>query len=125
MVFIFPWSSRISSCLDERCGHDEAHTSLLARLDMPEGKTDHIEFDETMPGFGVRIRGKKGEHRTFIAQYKIGTRHRRINLGNVAKVKTLAGRPRLSLPLGRTPPLTKQPPKPRPPERWMPSLRDI
>jgi hypothetical protein len=58
----------------------------LARLDRPEGKTDHIEFDETMPGFGVRIRGKKGEHRTFIAQYKIGTRHRRINLGNVAKV---------------------------------------
>jgi integrase len=55
---------------------------------MPAGKSEHIEFDETMPGFGLRIRaGDKGEHRTFIAQYKIGAKHRRITLGNVAKVK--------------------------------------
>ena len=59
----------------------------LARLKMPAGKSDHIKFDETMPGFGVRIRaGADGEHRTFVAQYKIGTRHRRINLGNVGKI---------------------------------------
>ena len=53
---------------------------------MPAGKSDHIEFDDDMHGFGVRMRGEKGEHRTFIAQYKIGTKHRRINLGNTAKV---------------------------------------
>jgi integrase len=58
----------------------------LARFRMPVGKADHIEFDDEMPGFGVRLRGTKGEHRTYIAQYKIGTKHRRINLGNVAKV---------------------------------------
>jgi integrase len=59
----------------------------IAKLKMPAGKLDHIEWDEAMPGFGVRIRaGAGGEHRTFIAQYKIGTKHRRINLGNVAKV---------------------------------------
>ncbi|HET8973861.1 MAG TPA: Arm DNA-binding domain-containing protein, partial [Pseudolabrys sp.] len=59
----------------------------LARLEMPAGKSDHIEFDEAMPGFGVRVRaGAKGLHRTFIVQYKIGAKHRRINLGNVAKV---------------------------------------
>jgi integrase len=59
----------------------------LASLEVPAGKSDHIEFDEAMPGFGIRIRaGAKGEHRTFIAQYKIGAKHRRINLGNVAKV---------------------------------------
>jgi hypothetical protein len=40
---------------------------------MPVGKADHIEFDDEMPGFGVRLRGTKGEHRTYIAQYKIGT----------------------------------------------------
>jgi integrase len=60
----------------------------VATFKMPAGKSEHIEFDETMPGFGLRIRaGDKGEHRTFIAQYKIGAKHRRITLGNVAKVK--------------------------------------
>ncbi|HEY6701272.1 MAG TPA: integrase arm-type DNA-binding domain-containing protein, partial [Pseudolabrys sp.] len=59
----------------------------VARLGMPAGKSDHIEFDDAMPGFGVRIRtGATGVHRTFIAQYKIGTKHRRIKLGNFAKV---------------------------------------
>jgi integrase len=59
----------------------------LAALKIPEGKSDYIIFDETMSGFGVRLRaGDKGIHRTFIAQYKIGAKHRRINLGNVAKV---------------------------------------
>lgn len=54
---------------------------------MPAGKKEHIEFDETMPGFGLRIRANGGrEHRTFIAQYKIGKKHRRVTLGNVAKV---------------------------------------
>jgi integrase len=59
----------------------------LAGLKMPEGKSDYIVFDETMPGFGVRLRaGDKGIHRTFIVQYKIGAKHRRVNLGNIAKV---------------------------------------
>lgn len=59
----------------------------VARLSIPNDKSEHIEFDETMPGFGLRIRGgTKGEHRTFIAQYKIGAKHRRITLGSAAKV---------------------------------------
>jgi integrase len=59
----------------------------IARFRLPSGKSEHIEFDDAMPGFGLRIRaGDKQEHRTFIAQYKIGSKHRRITLGNVAKV---------------------------------------
>ena len=51
------------------------------------GETDTIVFDDAMPGFGLRVRvGDKGEHRTFIAQYKIGDKHRRITLGDVRKV---------------------------------------
>ena len=59
----------------------------VARIHLPSGKTEHIEFDEAMPGFGLRIRGNgKKEHRTYIAQYKIGSKHRRMTLGNAAKV---------------------------------------
>jgi len=57
------------------------------RFKIKAGKSEHIEFDESMPGFGLRIRaGDKAEHRTFIAQYKIGAKHRRITLGDVRKV---------------------------------------
>jgi integrase len=54
---------------------------------MPEGKLEHIEFDDSMPGFGLRVRnGGQREHRTYILQYKIGPKQRRITLGNVAKI---------------------------------------
>ena len=60
----------------------------IAKLSLPEGKRDEIWFDKEMHGFGLRIRSDgKNEHRTFVAQYKIGTKHRRITLGNAAKVK--------------------------------------
>jgi integrase len=59
----------------------------VTRIPLPDGKSEHIVFDESMPGFGVRIRaGDKVQHRTFIAQYKIGEKHRRITLGDVRKV---------------------------------------
>jgi integrase len=59
----------------------------VTRIPLPDGKSEHIVFDESMPGFGVRIRaGDKAQHRTFIAQYKIGEKHRRITLGDVRKV---------------------------------------
>src|SRR5262249_25835781 len=61
--------------------------TTIAKFKIQAGKTEHIEFDENMPGFGLRIRvGDKGEHRTFIAQYKIGDKHRRVTLGDVRKV---------------------------------------
>jgi hypothetical protein len=53
----------------------------------PSGKSDHIEFDESMPGFGLRVRG--GERKYYIAQYRVGTKSGRTTLGNASKV-TLA-----------------------------------
>lgn len=54
-----------------------------------ERKPDKIKFDDKFPGFGLRIRtdettGK--EHRSYIFQYKIGSKHRRMNCGKVGKV---------------------------------------
>ena len=61
--------------------------SAVAKFKMPEGKREHIEFDDSMPGFGLRVRnGGKREHRTYILQYKIGPKQRRMTLGNVAKI---------------------------------------
>jgi integrase len=48
-----------------------------AALKLPHGKTDHIEFDDDLTGFGLRLRGKDGGHRTWIAQYRINGRQRR------------------------------------------------
>lgn len=56
----------------------------VARLALPAGKSELIEFDEALPGFGVRIR--QGGKRTWIAQYRIGAKQRRITLGTVETV---------------------------------------
>ncbi len=56
----------------------------IAALELPAGKSDHIEWDTTLPGFGVRVRtsGK----RTFIVQYRVGHAQRRETLGDVREL---------------------------------------
>jgi integrase len=53
----------------------------LARLSLPEGKSELIVFDESMPGFGVRVRA--GGKRVWLVQFRIGHKQRRITLGSV------------------------------------------
>jgi hypothetical protein len=50
----------------------------------PAGKSDHIEFDDSMPGFGLRVRGSGNKY--YIAQYRVGTKSGRTTLGNASKV---------------------------------------
>jgi hypothetical protein len=65
--------------------------TAIAKFKMPKDKREHIEWDEAMPGFGLRCRaGDVREHRTFIVQYKIGAKHRRMTLGNAAKISAAA-----------------------------------
>ena len=49
-------------------------------ITLPKGKSEHIEWDDDLPGFGYRIRA--GGARTWIYQYKIAKQNRRITLGN-------------------------------------------
>src|SRR3954463_9424054 len=56
----------------------------IARLALPAGKSETIVFDDALPGFGVRLRA--GGKRTWIAQYRLGAKQRRITLGNVEAV---------------------------------------
>lgn len=59
-------------------------TDIVASLVRPANKPDHIEWDDSLPGFGVRLRG--GSKR-WIVQYRVGAQQRRESLGDVRKVK--------------------------------------
>jgi hypothetical protein len=51
-------------------------------IPLPEGKTDHIVFDEAKSGFGVRVRPSgKAVTRSYIVQYKIGGKTRPHDIG--------------------------------------------
>ncbi|HVI15041.1 MAG TPA: tyrosine-type recombinase/integrase [Pseudolabrys sp.] len=56
----------------------------VSGLKLPSGKTDHIAWDDDVPGFGLRLR--ESGARNFVFQYKLGERHRRMNLGAVSAV---------------------------------------
>ncbi|MBI1687295.1 Arm DNA-binding domain-containing protein [Methylorubrum sp. DB1722] len=53
----------------------------VSRLALPPGKSELLVFDEALSGFGVRIRA--GGKRTWVVQYRAGTKQRRITLGTV------------------------------------------
>jgi integrase len=51
----------------------------IERLALPAGKSEAIIFDDDVPGFGLRLRA--GGSRTFIVQYALGSRQRRMTIG--------------------------------------------
>ncbi|GEO18293.1 tyrosine-type recombinase/integrase [Microvirga aerophila] len=51
----------------------------LAKLSLPSGKSDLIVFDDDLPGFGLRLRA--GGKRAWIAQYRVGSKQRRVTIG--------------------------------------------
>jgi integrase len=56
----------------------------IASIKLPAGKTDHIEWDDDLPGFGLRLRA--GGKRSFIVQYRVGHKQRRETVGDARKV---------------------------------------
>src|SRR5262249_45099688 len=78
----------------------------IVGLEIPRGKSEVIFFDDDLPGFGLRIRA--GGARTWIYQFKIGSRHRRLTIGAVsavtpARARTTAGEIHAQVRLGRDP----------------------
>jgi integrase len=62
----------------------------IAALSLPAGKSDLIQFDDDMPGFGIRLRA--GGKRVWIVQYRAHERQRRETLGDVRKIDLKAAR---------------------------------
>src|SRR5829696_8781822 len=70
----------------------------VARLGLPSGKNEIIVFDEALPGFGVRVR--LGGKRTWIAQYRLGSKQRRVTLGTTDTLDAEEARRRAKSVLG-------------------------
>jgi integrase len=60
----------------------------IATLTLPAGKSELIEFDDDLPGFGIRLRA--GGSRKWIIQYRVGKKQRRKTLGAVTKAMNAA-----------------------------------
>jgi hypothetical protein len=59
----------------------------IAGIRLPAGKTDHIEWDDDLPGFGLRLRGSGDRPRkTWVAQYRAHGRTRRMKVGALEKL---------------------------------------
>jgi integrase len=62
---------------------------IVAALELPPGKNELFAWDDTLPGFGIRLRGGR---RLYYVQYRVGRRQRRESLGDVRKIKLEAAR---------------------------------
>ena len=76
-----------------------------------DGKTERIVFDEDIKGFGLRLR--EGGSRTWIYQYRIGSKQRRMVLGSAKSVplgvaRENAGRLEARVKLGGDPAMDKE-----------------
>jgi integrase len=66
----------------------------IAKVVVPPGKTEIIEFDDDVPGFGLRIR--VGGSVTWIFQYRQGSKQRRLSLGSASAITAQNARERAS-----------------------------
>lgn len=71
----------------------------IDELTVPPGKAERFVWDETMPGFGLRIRA--GGKRTWVVQYRLGKKQRRVILGTVERLDPDQARKRAKTALAK------------------------
>jgi integrase len=81
-------------------------TKLIAGLQLPAGKSDHLEWDQDITGLGLRLRA--GGSRVWVFQYALGQKQRRMTLGSVSamtlvQAREVAGRLSAQVHLGGDP----------------------
>jgi integrase len=68
----------------------EFTANAIADLELPAGKSDHFEWDDAMPGFGIRLRA--GGKRGWMVQYRVHGRQRRQSIGDARRIDLKAAR---------------------------------
>lgn len=84
--------------------------ALVSKLKIPNGKTDYLVFDDALPGFGLRLRTKGSA--SWVVQYRIGKRQRRMTIGKLTglapeKARATAAEILAKVRLGEDPQETK------------------
>jgi integrase len=64
--------------------------SAVKAFKPPPAKTDHYEWDESMPGFGFRC--QSGGRKSYLVKYRVGEKQRKLTLGATSKVTLDAAR---------------------------------
>jgi integrase len=88
--------------------------ATVAKLKLDAGKTDQIFFDADLRGFGYRLRNDGGRvRRTWIVQYRVKGRTRRLKIGDGAKLnadqaRQAAKKALAAITLGRDPQAEKE-----------------
>ena len=103
-------------------------TTTVRTAKLPPGKTDHIEWDDDVPGFGLRIR--EGGSRRFCFQYTLGAKDRRMTLGvatpeTVARARKIAGELYARTKLGQDPASDKVEAQRQASETFLPSAEQF
>jgi integrase len=82
--------------------------STMAALRVPDDKSEIIAFDDSLPGFGVRVR--RGGSKRFVFQYKLNGTNRRITFkeANVKRARAAAQILAAKITLGSDPALEKE-----------------
>ena len=82
--------------------------AAVAALTVPKGKSEIIAFDDSLPGFGVRVR--QGGSRRYIFQYKVNGTNRRVTFKgvNVKQARAAAQILAAKVTLGSDPALEKE-----------------
>src|SRR5215469_6971635 len=86
MPSVFPWSSQRAFM--------KLTKAAITKLTLPHRKSELLVFDSDLPGFGVRLR--EGGSKTWIFQYKLGNKHRRVTLARVSALEPAAAREQVS-----------------------------
>ena len=67
-------------------------TKSVDKLVLPPGKSEAFFWDDDVPGFGCRLRDTGALSVTFVFQYRIGRRQRRLTLGAASALSAPAAR---------------------------------
>jgi len=74
----------------------------VARLKLPDGKTEHFEWDDELKRFGFRLRSEGARlSRTWVVQYRARGRTRRLKIGDAETLTAEQARAVAKVTLGK------------------------